>query len=181
MKVSRKWIVIGAIALAAVVAGLGVISAMGSKPAKGGESKQASKNSAAAPGFGARDIFDKEDVILQRYQGKVVLVNFWATWCPPCKAEIPDLVKLVDEYKGQFVVIGVSLDDSVEVVKPFVKKMEINYPVIMGTPEMVENYGGIQGIPTSFLLDKKGNVVQKIVGFRDYDQFKEAIEPLLKK
>ncbi|RMG79300.1 MAG: TlpA family protein disulfide reductase, partial [Bacteroidetes bacterium] len=116
----------------------------------------------------------------RNYKGKVVLINFWATWCPPCRNEIPDLIKFRNENRKKFEIIGIALDrEGPEIVKKFAREIGINYPVIMGTPEIVSSYGGIQAIPTSFLVDKEGDLVKKIVGFRNYKQFKQMINPFL--
>lgn len=135
-----------------------------------------------APDFEAMDISNKQNVSLKNYKGKVTLLNFWATWCPPCRAEIPDLIQLYEIYKKDFVIIGVSLDrEGVEVVKSFYNSFKMSYPVIMGTPEIVKSYGGISAIPTSFLINKKGEIVQTIIGYRSKDQYESYIKPLLSK
>lgn len=98
-------------------------------------------------------------------RGKVVLVNFWATWCPPCRAEIPDLVALQTRYADRLQVIGVSQDEgSVEVVRRFAAEQHMNYPIVMMTPELEKGFPGIAALPTSFVVDRSGRVVQKHVG-----------------
>ena len=131
---------------------------------------------AKAPDFSARDIFGKDEISLKKYAGKLVLLNFWATWCPPCKMEIPDLVVLQTRYKEQFVIIGVSVDQDVETVKTFYRENKLNYPVIMASAGLLESYGGITAIPTSFLVNKNGDAVSKIVGYRSMDQYEELIK-----
>lgn len=102
------------------------------------------------------------------WQGKVVVVNFWATWCPPCKAEIPDLVALQDKYRDQLLVIGVSEDESSPgAVRAFMAEHHVNYPVVMSTPEVREAFPGVAALPTSFVIDPDGRVVQKHVGMLD--------------
>lgn len=134
----------------------------------------------AAPQFSEKDVFGKSVITLADYKGKVVLLNFWATWCPPCKAEIPDLITISKEYAKDFSIIGISLDqDGPEVVRKFYKEYKLNYPVIMATPEMVNSYGGITAIPTSFILNRKGEVVHQIVGFRNKQAFEDMIKPLI--
>lgn len=99
------------------------------------------------------------------WKGKVVLVNFWATWCPPCRAEIPDLVALQDKYRDSLVVVGVSEDEgSVDAVRQFAAEHRINYPIVMSTPELKKNFSGVYALPTTFLLDRDGRLVQKHVG-----------------
>jgi thiol-disulfide isomerase/thioredoxin len=98
-------------------------------------------------------------------RGKVVLVNFWATWCPPCRAEIPDLVALQARYGDRLQIIGVSQDEgSVEVVKRFAAEQHMNYPIVMMTPELEKAFPGIAALPTSFLVDRGGRIVQRHVG-----------------
>ena len=98
-------------------------------------------------------------------RGKVVLVNFWATWCPPCRAEIPDLVALQSKYGDRLQIIGVSQDEgSVEVVRRFAAEHHVNYPIVMMTPELDRAFTGIAALPTSFVLDREGRIVQRHVG-----------------
>jgi thiol-disulfide isomerase/thioredoxin len=100
--------------------------------------------------------------------GKVVLVNFWATWCGPCKAEIPDLVALQEKYRDQLVILGISEDEEPpEVVKRFAAEHKINYPVAMATEDVRKAFPGVAALPTSFFLDREGRVVQKHVGLLD--------------
>ena len=97
--------------------------------------------------------------------GKVVLVNFWATWCGPCRAEIPDLIKLQARYPDQLQIIGVSADEGpVQVVKDFATEYGINYPIVMSTPELTRAFPGVMALPTSFIVDPEGRVVQTHVG-----------------
>jgi thiol-disulfide isomerase/thioredoxin len=98
-------------------------------------------------------------------KGKVVLVNFWATWCPPCRAEIPDLVELQNRYRDKLVVLGISQDEgSVELVKAFAEEHRINYPIAMTTPEVERIFRGITALPTTFVVDREGKLVQRHVG-----------------
>jgi thiol-disulfide isomerase/thioredoxin len=98
-------------------------------------------------------------------RGKVVLVNFWATWCPPCRAEIPDLVALQARYSDRLQVIGVSQDEgSIEVVRRFAAAQHMNYPIVMMTPEIEKAFPGIAALPTSFIVDRAGRIVQRHVG-----------------
>lgn len=117
-----------------------------------------------APLFTATDL-DGREVSPAALRGKVVIVNFWATWCGPCRAEVPDLVALQAKYKDTLQVIGISEDEAgVEVVKRFAAEHKINYPVVMMTPEIEKLYPGISALPTSFILDREARVVQKHVG-----------------
>ncbi len=98
-------------------------------------------------------------------RGKVTLVNFWATWCGPCRAEIPDLIKLQARYPDQLQIIGVSADEGpVQVVEDFVTQFGINYPIVMTTPELNEAFPGVMALPTSFIVDPDGRVVRTHVG-----------------
>jgi thiol-disulfide isomerase/thioredoxin len=117
-----------------------------------------------APAFVVKDL-DGRDVSIASMRGKVVIVNFWATWCGPCRAEIPDLVALQAKYKDTLQVIGISEDEAgVEVVRRFAAEHKINYPVAMITPEIEKLYPGISALPTSFIVDREARVVQKHVG-----------------
>jgi thiol-disulfide isomerase/thioredoxin len=102
-------------------------------------------------------------------KGKVVLVNFWATWCPPCRAEIPALIKLQEENGDKLQIIGISEDDDIEDVHNFVQKTKINYPVVMATPEIIQAYGGVAALPTTFIVDTEGRIVQRHLGLLNTD------------
>jgi len=98
-------------------------------------------------------------------RGKVTLINFWATWCGPCREEIPDLVELQDKYRDQLQVVGVSEDEvGPEIVRRFAAERKVNYPIVMLTPELEKTFPGVRALPTSFLLDREGRLVQKHVG-----------------
>lgn len=145
-----------------------------------------------APDFELKDLSGKS-VRLSDFKGKVVMVNFWATWCPPCKAEMPDLEKIYGMFKKQgFVVLGVSLDDEPTKAVPgfladFKKDtgVKITYPILVGDEAIADAYGGIRGIPTTFLIDRKGIVRKKYIGPPGQSSeeitaaFKEAVSKLL--
>ena len=98
-------------------------------------------------------------------RGKVLILNFWATWCPPCRAEIPDLVALQAKYRDQVVVLGISLDESpADDVRRFLQSFNVNYPVAMATPEIYKAFPGMSSLPTSLIVDRDGLVVQKHIG-----------------
>ena len=108
---------------------------------------------------------DGQTIASDDLRGKVTLVNFWATWCGPCRAEIPDLIKLQDRYPDQLQVIGVSVDEGgVAIVEDFVTEYGINYPIVMATHELRRAFPGVTALPTSFIVDPDGRVVQTHVG-----------------
>lgn len=122
------------------------------------------RNPATAPALTARDL-DGREVSTASLRGKVVIVNFWATWCPPCRAEIPDLVALQAKYGDRLQIIGISEDEAPpDVVKRFVAEHDINYPVVMTSPEIEKMFPGVSALPTSYILDRESRVVQKHVG-----------------
>ena len=126
--------------------------------------------------------YSGKTIELAKMKGKVVLVNFWATWCGPCRAEIPDFIKVYNTYKSKGLeIVGVSLDDDGwSVVKPFVEKNKINYPIVLGDAEVAQQYGGIQGIPTTFFVNKDGNIVDHQVGMLTKAILEQKIKSLLK-
>jgi cytochrome c biogenesis protein CcmG/thiol:disulfide interchange protein DsbE len=134
-----------------------------------------------APDFALKSV-DGKTVRLSDYKGKVVIIDFWATWCPPCRKGIPDLISIQKEFKKKVVVIGISLDaeKTLKDVPGFIKEYKINYPIVYGDDKVVADYGGIQGIPTAFVIDKKGNVVDKHVGLVPKDTYVKKIKELLK-
>ena len=108
---------------------------------------------------------DGKAISSESFRGKVTIVNFWATWCPPCRAEIPDLVALQDKYRDQLQIIGVSQDETgPEVVRQFAAEHRMNYPIVMSTPELERIFTGIYALPTSFIIDRDVQIVQKHVG-----------------
>jgi thiol-disulfide isomerase/thioredoxin len=125
------------------------------------------RNPDAAPAF-KLDTLDGKPISLAEAHGKVILLNFWATWCGPCRAEIPDLIELQNKYKDHLQIIGLTVDDDdPAAIKKVVEKTGINYPVAMASDEIRMKYGGIAALPTSFMLDSEGRVMQKHEGLRD--------------
>ncbi len=116
-------------------------------------------------------------------RGKVTLVNFWATWCAPCKKELPDLVELSRKYVDRgFRIIGVATDrtpNAVELVADFVREFSIPYQIVISSQEMEDAFNNVRMMPTSFLIDGEGNIIKTIVGIRTRAQLEEAIAPLL--
>jgi thiol-disulfide isomerase/thioredoxin len=147
--------------------------------------KKASANG-AAPQVVMKNLEDK-DVTLDQYKGRVVLVNFWATWCEPCKIEIPWLIEMQNKYNAKgFTVLGVAMDDEGKgVVAPFVQtkrydvngqQLAMNYPIVIGNDDIANKFGGLLGYPTSVLFDKNGKQVKRITGLISYDEITKMIE-----
>jgi thiol-disulfide isomerase/thioredoxin len=137
------------------------------------------RNPDPAPAFQLSTL-DGKPLSLADYKSKVILLNFWATWCGPCRAEVPDLVELQKKYKDQLQVIGLVVDDDDEdAIKKFADKYGINYPIAIATDEIRSEYGGIPALPTSFVLDGEGRVVQKHEGLRDPVLYEVEIRSLL--
>jgi thiol-disulfide isomerase/thioredoxin len=136
-------------------------------------------NAEAAPAFLVSDL-DGQIISTAELHGKVVLINFWATWCPPCRDEIPMLTDLAKRYADRVKVVAVSMDDaSPEVVKEFALQTGINYPIVMGSREMVREYGGVPALPTMFVVNTEGRVVQKHVGLYPEEVYETEVRALL--
>ena len=120
------------------------------------------------------------EVKLADYKGKVVLLNFWATWCPPCLAEIPEFIKVYDEKKGDgFTILGVSTDDTPEQLRAFASEKKVTYPLLMITPEMEDAYGPLFGLPTSILIARDGSICKRHFGPMSKEQLEKELKPLL--
>ena len=135
----------------------------------------------AAPDFNLKTL-DGQNLQLSAMKGKVVLLDFWATWCPPCREEIPHFKELYAQYRDKgLMVVGVALDEGGEKdVQPFAQQNQINYPLsATGAQELGQRYGGVRGIPTTFLIDKQGKIAQKYVGYQAKEVFEKEIQTLL--
>ena len=140
--------------------------------------RSSAADASKAPVWELKDL-DGKLVKSSDFDGKVVILDFWATWCPPCKAEIPGFIELQKKYgeKG-LVVVGVSLDErGPSVVKQFMSQFGMNYPVVMGNIQTMEDFGG-KAIPTTFVIDRSGKIVAKHVGFASKETFENEIAPL---
>jgi len=139
------------------------------------------KDRKTAPDFTLKDA-DGKVVKLSDYKGKVVLLDFWATWCGPCKIEIPWFMDIQRKVKDRgFEVLGVAMDDEGwEVVKPFAAKMGINYRLVIGNDITAQAYGGVDALPTTFLIDRTGKIAAVHVGLASKKDFEDGIEQLLK-
>jgi len=133
-----------------------------------------------APGWELQDL-DGKTVRLSDFKGKVVILDFWATWCPPCRAEIPGLIELQKKYQAQgLAIVGVSVDQaSSDTVKSFVQEMGMNYPVVLADTKVVTAYGGIAGLPTTFVIDRTGRIVKQHLGFTEKEEIEAEIKSLL--
>jgi len=134
-----------------------------------------------APNFELKTL-DGDLVRLTDYRGKVVVLNFWATWCPPCRKEIPDFIDLTNsEHSDKFVILGVTLQSGTnQEIQMFANEQGMNYPVLTGDSrylmKLTQLYGGVRGIPTTFIIDGKGIVQDKYVGARSADQVWQMIQ-----
>lgn len=132
------------------------------------------------PGFALPSVADGKTVSSDAFTGKVLLITFFATWCPPCRQEIPTLIQLQDEYGERgFTVIGLSVDEKgPKVVLKLIEKENINYPVLMADSRTAKDFGGIAGIPTSFLVNKEGMIVKRYPGYVPHALLEKDIKSL---
>jgi thiol-disulfide isomerase/thioredoxin len=180
----------GLIITAGVIALLAVMVWADHKfPAAGAPSAGTPSKPTEAPTVALKDLNDK-DVTIQDYKGRVVLVNFWATWCEPCKVEIPWMIEFQQKYGPRgFTLLGVSMDeDGKKAIQPFLdkerfevdgQKVPMSYPILLGNDAIADKFGGILGLPTSMLFNREGKKVRTIVGLINHDDIAKAIESLL--
>lgn len=142
-------------------------------------SSKAPEKGDMAPDFTLKILGENDKTIqLSSLKGKGVVVNFWATWCEPCKIELPWLVELQKKYGPEGLqIIGVAADDSGEkTISTFAHKMGINYPILLGTDQVADQYGGLEGLPTSFFIDRSGKVVDVVIGIDSESRLEESIK-----
>lgn len=182
---NRHWITLGLVAGVTLVAlsvwhTRGISTAVVATRPSSGETRTIRflRDPVPVPSFSARDL-NGWTVSSDQWRGKVTLVNFWATWCAPCRAEIPELIALQDKYRDRLQIIGVSQDEgSVEAVERFVAEQKINYVVVMATPELQKSFPGVFGLPTTFLLDRDARIAQKHLGILDPTLTEEEVRAL---
>lgn len=166
------------LAIAAAIS-VGVFSAC-SRVERPPETAGNSANLKTAPDFTLKDS-NGASVKLSDYRGKVVLLNFWATWCGPCKIEIPWFMEFEQQYKNKgFAVLGVAMDDDGwNSVKPYIAEKKMNYRVVMGTDSVASAYGGIDSLPTTFVIDQEGRIAASHIGLINKDDYLKEIQSLL--
>lgn len=136
-------------------------------------------NHPMAPAFSLTDL-DGQKIDSSSYKGKVLLVDFWATWCSPCREEIPRFVELQKQYGDQgFQVVGISMDDSPKPVRDFYKEFKLNYPVVMGDEATSDAYGGVLGLPVNVLVGRDGRIYAKHAGLTDLQALEGEIKTQL--
>ncbi len=148
------------------------VSAAQSKPAKPGAK--------AAPEFALKDS-DGRTVKLSDYKGRVVLLNFWATWCGPCKVEIPWFIQFEQQYKDRgFAVLGVAMDDEGwSAVRPYIVDHKMNYRILLGNDTVAQQYGGVDSLPTTFILNREGKIVSRHIGLVSKSEYENEIKETL--
>ena len=187
---SRKaaWLAMGAVTLALALIWIapGIEHGDETAPTGATSGSPGEPEDAAAVGKPARLDFQLKDmngvdVKLDSFKGKVILLNFWATWCGPCKAEIPSLVELQEKYADDLVVLGFSVDDPAEKMKPYAEEYKVNYPLLVGNGrEDVQNaFGPLLGIPVSVIIGRDGIIAKKHTGIGTMEQFEREIKALL--
>ena len=154
--------------------------ACANKSPPGNQARAAQPDPALAPDFTENDIHSGI-VSLNNYRGKVVLLNFWGPWCPPCRAEVPALEKLQDAFRDKLVVIGATVFSAEAPVEQFYRDYKINYPLIWGSYDLMDKYGKVSVFPTTVIIDRNGLIADTVRGARSREQFEAMVRPLLAK
>jgi thiol-disulfide isomerase/thioredoxin len=176
--VRRLKVLAGALVAVGLVMGLYLVNRYWIAPAVTGQVKNASEHP-FAPVFSLSDLSGRP-LSLSDYKGKVVVLDFWATWCEPCRIEIPGFVEMQNRYGSQgLAMIGISMDDGPGPVVEFYRQFKMNYPVALGNERLGELYGGIFGLPTTFLIGRDGRIYAKHVGATDPARIEEEVKQLL--
>ena len=177
------WLAMGAVALALVLIWLapGIDHFDESSSTVSGDPDDALATGKVAPMHFTLKDMNGVAVDLASFKGRVVLINFWATWCGPCRAEIPSLVELQAEYRDDLTVLGVSIDDEAEKLKPYAAEFKMNYPVLVGKDhqDMQDAFGPLYGIPVSVIVGRDGRIARKHSGIATKEQFEREIKALL--
>lgn len=149
---------------------------------------QAAQAAACAPAARAANLnftlkdLDGKEVTLGAYKGKVILLDFWATWCGPCKFEIPGFIELYTKYRSQGLqVLGFAVDDPVPALKEYAQRMKMNYPILVGQEreDVLEAFGPMVGLPTTFIIGRDGRICSSHTGFTEKETFEQQIKALL--
>ncbi|MBW1990895.1 MAG: TlpA family protein disulfide reductase [Deltaproteobacteria bacterium] len=136
--------------------------------------------SKAAPDFTLKDVLQGKEYSLSQFKGKVVLINFFTFFCGPCREEMPELNKIYQENAGnKFETLGIALSSDPVQVRFLIKQLGVTYPVLIGDEKVSQAYGNIEVVPTTFIIDKDGNIVHKILGTRKKEEFERMIKALL--
>ncbi len=132
-----------------------------------------------APDFALKNP-DGKVIKLSDFRGKVVVLNFWGTWCPPCRQELPDFVRVYNNYRNKGMeILGIAVNSKESEVKAMIAEYKITYPVCMGDPKVESLYGGIRAVPTTIIIDRKGNIVSRKIGIIREKEFEEILKQLL--
>jgi len=165
--------------LIVVIAGM-ILAGKFRPPSSADRFDQANFKGKPAPDF-ELETLEGQKIKLSDYKGKAVVLNFWATWCAPCKAEMPWFVDLQQRYAGQGLqIIGVAMDDaSKEDIAKFAKDMGVNYPILLGQEEVAAKYGDVQFLPTTFYIDRSGNLMDRVFGFTERRHIEDSVQKAL--
>ena len=174
----RSLLIVIAIAFVAGLLG-GLLSRLDRTASESQPQRAATPARKPAPEFSLTDL-DGKPLALAQLRGKVVLLDFWATWCTPCRQETPQFVALQQKYGARGLQIaGISMDDGPAPVRAFYREFKMNYPVAMGTTQVADAYGGVLGLPIAFVIDRQGRIVEKYEGPADMAKLERQLDSLL--